>query len=154
MGARGVVIAQPRPGHAAAGHHHAGFGHDLETVAQAGTLRELAPAEVAVYRGPYEEPGDSRWPTLEWARQIPFDGEPADVHERAVAWERWLRTSDVPKLRVRAEPGSLTTVFDDRCAAFPQQTVVTVPGIHFVPEDSPDRFGAALREWLTTVVDG
>lgn len=124
----------------------------VEEMLQAGTLRELSADDLAVYRGPYEEPGAGRWVMLEWARQIPFDGEPLDVHERAVAWERWLRTSAVPKLRVRAEPGALTGVFDERCAAFRNQTEVTVAGIHFVQEDSPHQIGTALRRWLMTTV--
>ena len=124
----------------------------VEEMLQAGTLRELTEDEIAVYRRPYEEPGESRRPTLAWARAIPFDGEPADVHERAVAWERWLRTSEVAKLRIRAEPGALTGVFDERCQTFPNQTEVTVAGIHFVQEDSPRHIGTALRTWLQDAV--
>jgi haloalkane dehalogenase len=31
------------------------------------------------YRAPYRQPGESRRPTLSWPREIPIDGEPADV---------------------------------------------------------------------------
>jgi hypothetical protein len=46
-------------------------------------LRKLTSDELDVYRRPFREPGESRRPTLTWPRQIPFEGEPKDVHESA-----------------------------------------------------------------------
>ena len=51
----------------------------VERILPASVLRGLGEAEMAVYRRPYLEPGESRRPTLTWPRQIPIDGEPADV---------------------------------------------------------------------------
>ncbi|NNL64958.1 MAG: haloalkane dehalogenase, partial [Myxococcales bacterium] len=51
----------------------------VENVLPGSVLRGLTDAEMAVYRRPYREPGESRRPTLTWPRQIPIEGEPADV---------------------------------------------------------------------------
>ena len=62
---------------------------------------------------------------------------------------QWLASSDVPKLFVNADPGSiLTGPQRDVCRSWPHQTEVTVPGIHFVQEDSGDEIGRAVAEWL------
>ena len=56
---------------------------------------------MAAYRAPYLEPGESRRPTLTWPREVPFDGEPADVYEIVSRYSAWLPTTeDVPKLPV------------------------------------------------------
>lgn len=44
-------------------------------------LRTLTDEEMTQYRRPFVEPGEARRPTLTWPRQLPFDGEPADVTE-------------------------------------------------------------------------
>jgi len=49
-------------------------------------LRKLSDEEMAEYRRPFAEPGEGRRPTLTWPRQIPIEGEPADV--TAIATER------------------------------------------------------------------
>jgi haloalkane dehalogenase len=60
----------------------------------------------------------------------------------------WLRHSEVPKLFVDAEPGAiLTGGLRELCRTFPNQREVTVRGIHFVQEDSPQEIGEAVRAW-------
>ena len=120
----------------------------VDRILPASILRGLTDEELAVYRAPYTEPGESRRPTLTWPRQIPFDGEPADVAEIVASYAAWLETSEVPKLYLYAEPGFLSQVFAERCRRWPNQTVVTVPGIHFVQEDSPDEMGEAIAAWV------
>ena len=122
----------------------------VERILPASVLRGLTEREMEVYRRPYTEPGESRRPTLDWPRQLPFRDEgPADVVERVSAYAQWLATSDVPKLFVDAEPGSiLVGALRDFALGFPQQTVVRVPGSHFLQEDSPDDIGAAIAAWL------
>ncbi|HEV7207872.1 MAG TPA: haloalkane dehalogenase, partial [Mycobacteriales bacterium] len=51
----------------------------VERILPASILRELADDEMAAYRAPFVEPGEGRRPTLTWPREIPIDGEPADV---------------------------------------------------------------------------
>lgn len=127
----------------------------VERVLPGSVIRDLTEEEMAVYRAPFAEPGESRRPTLTWPRQIPFDGEPAEVHEVVQAYADWLPTTDdLPKLYLHAEPGFLAQVFAERCRTWPNQVEVTISGIHFVQEDSPDEIGAALREWILDIRAG
>ena len=92
------------------------------------------------YRAPYREPGESRRPTLTWPREIPIDGEPADVTEIVTRNAEWMASSPVPKLFVNGDPGALLTgALREQCRRWPAQDEVTVPGLHFLPEDSASR---------------
>jgi haloalkane dehalogenase len=121
----------------------------VERVLPGSVLRGLTEAEMQVYRRPFLEPGEDRRPTLTWPRQIPLDGEPADVVEIVQRYADWMSRSDVPKLFINAEPGAiLTGAQRDFCRSWPNVTEVTVPGSHFIQEDSPDEIGRALRAWM------
>jgi haloalkane dehalogenase len=121
----------------------------VERILPASVLRGLTEAEMAVYRRPYLEPGESRRPTLTWPRQIPIDGEPADVVAIVDDYARWLATSDVPKLFVNAEPGTiLTGPPREFCRTWPSQQEITVRGSHFVQEDSPREIGEAVAGFV------
>ena len=62
----------------------------------------------------------------------------------------WLSRSELPKLFVNAEPGSILTGRQREFArTWPNQREVTVPGRHFIQEDSPDEIGEAIRAWLS-----
>ena len=111
-------------------------------------IRDLTDEEMAVYLAPYVDGGEARRPTLTWPRQIPIEGEPADVHQIVKAYSNWLSTSDVPKLFINADPGFLLGErARDYCRTWPNQTEVTVAGLHFIQEDSPDEIGQAIRTW-------
>ena len=121
----------------------------VERVLPASVMRAMSDAEMAVYRAPYREPGESRRPVLTWPREIPIDGEPPDVVAIADAYGRWLAQSPVPKLFVNADPGSiLVGAQRDFCRTWPNQDEVTVKGLHFVQEDSPVEIGQAIRTFL------
>ncbi len=113
-------------------------------------LRTLSDEEMAKYRRPFAEPGEGRRPTLTWPREIPIEGEPADVAAIVAAYANWLATSGVPKLFVKAEPGLLLAGGSnlDFVRGWPAQAEVTVAGIHFVQEDSPDEIGRAIAGWM------
>lgn len=115
-----------------------------------GVLRPLTAEEMDAYRRPFAEPGEGRRPTLSWARQLPVDGEPADVTEIVTAYGAWLSRSDVPKLYIRGNPGRLQPSQHEFCRAWPAQTEVVVPGLHNLQEDSPDEIGQALASWMRT----
>ena len=120
----------------------------IEAVLPGSIARKMTDDEMAVYRRPFATPGEGRRPTLTWPRQIPIDGEPEDVHAIVSAYAAWLQASDVPKLFVNAEPGAiLTGPQREFCRSWPNQTEVTVRGIHFVQEDSPDEIGQAVATW-------
>ena len=121
----------------------------VEAVLPASVIRTMTAEEMAEYRRPFAEPGEARRPTLTWPRQIPIDGEPADVHEIVAAYADWLATSDVPKLLVVADPGAILTGGQlEFCRRWPNQREVTVAGNHFLQEDSPDDIGLAIATWL------
>jgi haloalkane dehalogenase len=124
----------------------------VERVLPGSILRKLGDEEMEAYRRPYREPGESRRPTLTWPREIPIEGEPADVTEIVRRYGEWLATSDLPKLFVNAEPGAILTGEPrEFCRSWPNQREVTVKGIHFVQEDSPDEIGRAVADWLRSL---
>ncbi len=120
----------------------------VETVLPKSVLRPLDDAAMAAYRAPFRDPA-ARRPTLAWARELPIEGEPADVAAAVEAYGRWLAASPVPKLLIRAEPGALLTGRNLAfCRRWPNQSEVTVKGIHYAQEDSPAEIGQALRGFL------
>jgi haloalkane dehalogenase len=124
----------------------------VERVLPGSILRKLTEAEMAVYRRPFAEPGEGRRPTLSWPRQIPLDGEPADVVAVVKRYADWLAASPVPKLFINAEPGAiLIGAQREFCRGFPNQHEVTVKGNHFLQEDSPDEIAAAISSWLARI---
>jgi haloalkane dehalogenase len=123
----------------------------VERILPASVMRQLAPEEMDRYRRPFAEPGESRRPVLQWPREIPLDGQPAGVADLLAATGSWLLQSRLPKLFVNAEPGFLSAPQRDFCRRFPNQTEVTVPGIHFIQEDSPDEIGVAVADFVRRV---
>lgn len=121
----------------------------VENVLPGSIIRGLSDEEMAVYRRPFENPGEDRRPTLTWPRQIPIEGEPEDVHQIVSDYAKWLQGSELPKLFINAEPGAiLTGPQREFCRSLPNQSEVTVPGIHFIQEDSPAEIAAAIRDWM------
>ena len=124
----------------------------VERVLPGSVLRELSEEEMSVYRRPFTEPGEGRRPTLTWPRQIPIDGEPADVTDIVETYAEWLEKSQIPKLFINAEPGALLTGAQrEFCRRWPNQHEVTVRGSHFIQEDSPTEIGTAINAWLESL---
>ena len=124
----------------------------VERVLPGSVLRGLTDEEMAVYRRPFLNPGEDRRPTLTWPRQIPIDGEPADVTAIAERYAAWLSETEVPKLFINAEPGAILVGRQREFArALKNQVEVTVAGTHFIQEDSPDDIAAALVSWLDSI---
>jgi haloalkane dehalogenase len=121
----------------------------VEAILPASIMRTLSDEEMNEYRRPFTNTGEDRRPTLTWPRQIPLDGEPADVVEIVQSYADWLSTSDVPKLFINAEPGTILTGPQREFArTWPNQTETTVAGRHFIQEDSADEIGGAIAGWL------
>jgi len=121
----------------------------VERVLPGSIIRKLDETEMSAYRRPFAEPGEARRPTLTWPRQIPIAGEPADVVEIVAAYAEWLATCEIPKLFINAEPGAiLTGPQREFCRSWPNQIEVTVNGIHFIQEDSPEDIGRTIADWL------
>jgi haloalkane dehalogenase len=124
----------------------------VERILPASVLRGLTAEEMERYREPFREPGEGRRPTLTWPREIPIDGEPADVTDLVQAYATWLAGSPLPKLFVNADPGSiLVGAQRDFCRTWPNQREVTVKGSHFVQEDSPAEIGQAIARFLRAI---
>jgi haloalkane dehalogenase len=125
----------------------------IEKIVPGAVLRTLTPEELNEYRRPFAEPGEGRRPTLTWPREIPIEGDPADTAAIVGAYAEWLASSDVPKLFVKAEPGALlgSGANLDTVRKWPAQTEVTVKGVHFIQEDSPDEIGKAIANWMASI---
>jgi haloalkane dehalogenase len=121
----------------------------VERILPGSILRKLTEEEMAIYRAPYGTPGEDRRPTLSWPRQLPIDGEPADVAAVVQQYSDWMQSNDIPKLFINAEPGAiLVGPQREFCRSWNNQTEVSVAGIHFIQEDSPQDISAALCDWL------
>jgi haloalkane dehalogenase len=120
----------------------------VEKILPASIQRQLDPDEMREYLKPYFNPGEARRPTLDWPRQLPIAGQPADVCAVVQEYADWMAGNDIPKLFIDAEPGAIL-VGEQRefCRRWLNQTEVTVNGIHFIQEDSAADIAAALREW-------
>jgi haloalkane dehalogenase len=124
----------------------------VERVLPASVIRKLTDEEMAVYRRPFLEPGESRRPTLTWPRQIPLAGEPADVVALVEDYAHWMATNTLPKLFVNADPGTILIGKQrDFCRTWPNQREVTVQGLHFIQEDSPAEIGQAIAQFLQSL---
>jgi haloalkane dehalogenase len=125
----------------------------IEKVLPGAMLRKLSAEEMAEYRRPFAEPGEGRRPTLTWPREIPIEGEPADVTAIVDAYADWLKASSVPKLFLKAEPGGILAGGKvlEHARSLPAQTEVTIKGVHFIQEDSPDEIGQAVASWMKTL---
>jgi haloalkane dehalogenase len=124
----------------------------VERVLPGSVMRKMSDQEMAEYRRPFANPGEDRRPTLTWPRQIPIEGQPADVVAVVEDYSAWLAASKMPKLFINADPGSILVGRQrEVCRAWPNQTEVTVKGLHFIQEDSPDEIGRAVAAFVRTV---
>ena len=121
----------------------------VERVLTGSVMRELSEIEMSEYRRPFQNKGEDRRPTLSWPRQIPIDGAPEVVVNLVQQYSEWLATSEIPKLFINAEPGSILVGRQrELCRRWPNQTEVTVPGLHFLQEDSPDLIGSHVAQFV------
>lgn len=124
----------------------------VERVLPGSVMRKMSDDEMAEYRRPFAKAGEDRRPTLTWPRQIPIEGEPADVVAVVADYSAWLAKSNIPKLFINADPGSILVGRQrEVCRAWPNQTEVTVKGTHFIQEDSPDEIGRAVADFVRRI---
>ena len=119
----------------------------VEAVLPSSVIRDLSEEEMDTYRAPFDTP-DNRQPTLNWPRQIPIEDEPAHMVELVETYGAFMAGSDIPKLFVNADPGSILVGKQrEFCRSWPNQLEVTVKGLHFLQEDSPQEIGQAIATW-------
>ncbi len=123
----------------------------VEAVLPSAVLRKLTDEEMEHYRAPFAT-SDDRQPTLNWPRAIPIEGEPVQMVDLVSQYGKWMAGNDLPKLFINADPGSiLVGPQREFCRSWPNQTEVTVPGAHFLQEDSPAEIGQAVARWMQTL---
>jgi haloalkane dehalogenase len=123
----------------------------IEGVLPSSVIRTLSEAEMEAYRAPHPTP-DDRQPLLSWPRELPLDGEPANVVALVNQYSAFMAASEIPKLFINADPGSiLVGPQREFCRSWPNQQEVTVKGLHFVQEDSPVEIGQAVASWLKAI---
>ena len=124
----------------------------IEKILPQAVIRQLTDAELNHYRSPFRNSGEDRRPMLSWPRSLPIDSEPPAVAEVVSRNATWLAQSDVPKLFINGEPGTLVRGrLREIIRQWPNQTEVTVRGRKLLQEDSPDEIGAATAEFAKRV---
>lgn len=122
----------------------------IETVLPKSIIRQLTEEEMDVYRTPFTSK-NSRKTTLDLARDLPIEGEPADIVKIVDDYGKWLKYSDIPKLLIVAEPGALLHGRNLEFArSWNNQQEIMVKGIHYLQEDSPVEIGEAIRDFLNS----
>ena len=124
----------------------------VEVLLQLHQLRQFTEEELAEYRRPFKEAGEGRRPTLTWAREQPWDGEPEDVTEIVEAYAGWMASCSMPKLLITGNPGGLLS--GERlefCRSWQNQIEIEVGGLHNLQEDSPDEIGEAISSWYSSL---
>ena len=121
----------------------------VERILLADSATGYTDEEKAEYIRPFINAGEDRRPTLTWPRQIPLDGEPSEVVEEVRKNSEFHKDSEIPKLFINADPGSILVGEQREFArTWKNQTEVTVSGNHFVQEDSSEEIGSALRSFV------
>ena len=116
------------------------------------TFYELSEEIHDAYRAPFKNLKD-RSALVIWPSQIPIDGEPKEVVDAANKWNEWLKSSEVPKLVLYAEPGMFLNkqIAETMQKLFPNVEAAFIgEGLHFVQESQPDAIGQAIATWLFT----
>lgn len=116
-----------------------------------GVKRGLAEHERREYEAPFPDPR-SRRPMLQWPREIPIDGEPADVANVVEQYDAWLaRGPELPVLWLTFEGSGLSTpeLVGWARSSLPSLEILALgPAGHHAPEDAPDEIAAAISGWL------
>ena len=121
----------------------------IEEILPQAVIRQLTEAELNHYRWPFRNSGEDRRPMLSWPRSLPIDGEPAEVAEVVSRNGSWLAKSDVPKLFINGEPGTLVQGrLREIIRQWPNQSEVAVKGRKLLQEDSPDEIGRAVANFV------
>ena len=121
----------------------------VERILLADSATGYTDEEKAEYIRPFLEEGEDRRPTLTWPRQIPLDGEPNAVVEEVRKNAEFHKDSEIPKLFINANPGSILVGEQREFArTWKNQTEITVSGNHFIQEDSSEEIGTALRDFV------
>jgi len=115
-----------------------------------GVMRPMSETEMSYYRAPFPTP-ESRLPTLQWPREVPIGGDPADATLEVTKNGKWFYETEIPKLMFYARPGAIAPqqVVDYMTANLKNlETRFLGAGLHFLQEEHPHEIGAGLADWL------
>lgn len=123
----------------------------LEKSLANGVQRGLAEGARALYYAPYPDAA-SRRPVLQWPREIPIDGEPADVAAVIERYDAWLAQPAVkPVLLLTFGDTGLNAPHLIEWARGNLPALEIVPlgrAGHHAPEDAPEDIARALQAWM------
>ena len=111
----------------------------IEQLVPGMVVRKLTEAEMDAIREPFTDPS-TRLPLWRWPNEVPIGGQPADVHELVSAYAAKLQESDLPKLLLHADPGTIITPPVVEMCKQSYKNLKTVDigqGIHFIQEGQP-----------------
>ncbi|KAL6856554.1 alpha/beta-hydrolase [Trichoderma novae-zelandiae] len=122
----------------------------VDVILPMGVVRGLTEEEMVHYRRPFLKPED-REPVWRFPNEIPIEGSPEDVWEKAQKYTAWLLASDLPKLFFWVKPGIFVTEEDFVRLRGDMKNVKTIflgRGNHFVQEDYPHTIGQEIAQWM------
>lgn len=111
--------------------------------------RKLTIAEKKWYHNPFPTIED-RKPIIKFPKELPFISEGTENEKIVTDYYNWLRTSNVPKLLLYANPGVFITskTVTDLKSEFPDLTTTFIGnGKHYIQEDQPNNIGEAIEQW-------
>ncbi|CDF36114.1 Haloalkane dehalogenase [Chondrus crispus] len=120
----------------------------VEDLIPSAILRNLTKPEFDEYRRPFLKAGEDRRPMLTWPRQVPIEGEPAEVVAIVKKYSKWLARSELPKLFIDGKPGLISPSMRAVVKKWKNTEMAAVKGIHYLQEDSPTEIGKAIAKWL------
>ncbi len=112
----------------------------------------LDDSEREIFFKPYETTGEGRRPLLEWEREVPINGIPADTFDILIGVRDWLAESAVPKLFINAERGvkMVGERLETARAANNQRELNVSAGAH-PQEEAAGTIGLELVRWITNL---
>jgi haloalkane dehalogenase len=125
----------------------------IERVLPNSIVRQFSDEEMAAYRAPFQTP-ESRRPMLALPRDLPIEGEPADVDQALSSALAALAASTYPKLLFVGDPGVLVSppYAADFAAKLRHVAVVPLPsGRHNLQEDHPEAIGRSVAGWIAGI---
>jgi haloalkane dehalogenase len=125
----------------------------IERILPNSVARPLTDEEMAVYRAPFLTP-ESRRPMLALPRDLPIEGQPADVHDALSASLDALKASTYPKLLFVGEPGTLISraYAIEFASKLKHAAVVQLgDGRHNLQEDHPEAIGRSVAGWIAGI---
>lgn len=128
----------------------------VEAILPGSVVRDLTEEEMERYREPYPTP-ESRIPTLQWPRELPAGGEPAQNVALVEDVGEWMQETEIPMLSFWARPGALNDeAFADAMVERVENIQVQFVGAgrHYIQEDQPEIIGRTLVDWRRRIGEG